>query len=175
MSDIVLVDAHIVLAPSELHENLSTILPRKLEQKYIGCNKEYGCVVRLHKIDNNYTTEIDGNSGNILIYTKCLVERILPEVRKIFKCTVHMIFNHGIFAQLGENIKILIPKTTMSGYEFLQSGDDQYPDIPIFKNTHKQAHPDIISKHQKINIEVVDVKYNNHRYNCIGKLTNESS
>ena len=75
-----------------------------------------------------------------------------------------MIFNHGIFAEIDDKIKILIPDHTLKtdGYQF-----DKTDNVYNGNNT-------TIKKQDKILIEIIDIVYNN-KYDCIGKLSNLNS
>ena len=107
-----------------MHTNISEIIEQKIRNKYIICNKEYGCVNNILKIHNNYVTHVERNSGLIKLYIKFLAKRILPSVGKKLTCVVHMIFNHGIFAQIEQNIKILIPTTELHDSTFISHDNE---------------------------------------------------
>lgn len=163
MHESIVINGMITLYPNELHINLYETIEEKIRDKYIVCNKEYGCVNNILKIHNNYTTHVERNSGLIKLYIKFLVERILPTVGKKLRCDVHMIFNHGIFAQIEQNIKILIPTTELHDSTFI-SHDNEHGG-PVFVTPSGK-----IKVHDTIEIIITEVKYNKNRYNCIGKL-----
>ena len=170
MYDKIIIAGFVIITPNELNQNLQEILYTKLTKSYTTCSREHGCVRAIDKIDTNFTSEIEADTSNIRINIKFLVERILPEVGKKINCTVHMIFNHGIFAQIGENIKILIPATSINGQYYAQ-GTDGYPDMPVYEiKSKKTSKNSTVTKNSTIAIEITDVKYNKNRYNCIGKL-----
>lgn len=165
MSNNILLEGSVMLAPDELNQDIQQLLVEKLVKKYVTCNINHGYIKRILKIHNNYTTLIDNNSGNIIFNMKFLVERILPEIGMKLDCVVHTIFSHGIFAQVADKIKILIPVATMQEYSFIRDGTDEMPNIPVFKSNEKT-----ICKDTKLQIIITDVKYGKNRYNCIGKL-----
>ena len=163
MHESIVINGMITLHPNELHTNISEIIEQKIRNKYIVCNKEYGCVNNIIKIHKNYTTEVERNSGLIKLYIKFLVQRILPTVGKKLKCIVHMIFNHGIFAQIEQNIKILIPTSELHNATFI-SHDKEYGGSVFATPSGK------IKVNDTIEIIITDVKYSKNRYNCIGNL-----
>jgi DNA-directed RNA polymerase subunit E'/Rpb7 len=171
MGDKILIDGYVILNPAELNEEIWSTLEQKIEEKYILCNHEYGYITKLCKIHNSYTSNIERNSGNVKISVRFLAERILPTIGKQLVCTVHMIFNQGIFAQVGENIKILIPTASIKNGKYtVIDGDDDYSKHSVFKISE----PDrtrIIAVDDVIKITINEVKYNKNRYNCIGQLS----
>jgi len=169
MNEKLLIDGHIILTPNELNMEIWDMLEQKIKDKYIKCNNEYGCITKLCKIHNTYTTHIERNSGNVKIYTRFLAERILPTIGKQLSCTVHMIFNHGIFAQIGENIKILIPITSIKNGKYTVDEGEDSSKHSVVKITGD--HPKIIAADDDIKIIIIEVKYNKSRYNCIGQLS----
>ena len=68
-----------------------------------------------------------------------------------------MIFNHGIFCEKS-NLKLLIPINNLSSYNF--------------DNKKKQfSKPGIIlKKDDTIQVEITNIRYNKHNFNCIGIL-----
>ena len=121
MTNRILIDGIVVIYPHELNEDMNNLIIEKLNAKYIVCNKQYGCITNISKIHNEYKTYIERNTGNIRIHVKFMAGRILPIIGKLLKCTVHMIFNHGIFAQIDQHIKILIPIASIKNGKFIQN------------------------------------------------------
>ena len=68
-----------------------------------------------------------------------------------------MIFQHGIFSGF-KNLKVLIPINTLENWTHEHSSN-------IFKNGKKQ-----ISLKDTIPVEITDIRYENCKYSCIGKL-----
>ena len=165
MSDTILIEGTVRFAPNELNHNIRQLLVEKLSAKYITCNINNGYIQKIVKINNKYTTLIDNNSSDIVISIKFMAQRILPTIGMKLDCVVNTIFNHGIFAQIEDKIKILIPVATMRDYSFDHSGSVEAPGIPVFKSSTVT-----IGKHDTIKIIITDVKYSKNRYNCIGKL-----
>jgi len=173
MDEKILVDGHVILSPDELHLDIYSLLEQKIKDKYIVCNREYGYIKSLCKIHNKFRSDVERNTGNVKIHVRFLAERILPIIGKQLICTVHMIFNHGIFAQIGENIKILIPLASITDGKFFTNGDptNEGSDQPLFKiESRDPSKSKIILRDDIITITITEVKYNKNRYNCIGLL-----
>ena len=170
MSDKILIDGYIILTPDELNQEILYLLEHKIKEKYILCNHEYGYITKLCKIHNGYTSYIERNSGNVKISVRFLAERILPTIGKQLVCTVHMIFNHGIFAQIGENIKILIPAISIKNGKYSVDDGDDCSKHPVFKISGDDGIK-IIESDDTLKITINEVKYNKNRYNCIGQLS----
>ena len=164
MTDKILINGYIVLHPHELEQNIDNKIIEKINKKYIICNREYGCIMKLDKVHHKYKTSIDRNTGNIKIDVKFTVTRILPQYGKELVCNVHMIFNHGIFAQIGDHIKILVPVDSIKNGKFIQTDG-------VFEiHDSNDAQPITIARGDVIKIKINEIKYSKNRYNCIGEL-----
>jgi DNA-directed RNA polymerase subunit E'/Rpb7 len=199
MTNRILIDGIVVIYPHELNEDMNNLIIEKLNAKYIVCNKQYGCITNISKIHNEYKTYIERNTGNIRVHVKFMADRILPIIGKLLKCTVHMIFNHGIFAQIDQHIKILIPIASIKNGKFIQNTQNgsvfeikQNKQIKAAESTDSETTASdsdstasdsdstasdsdstdtrIIKNGDIIKIKITDVKYNKNRYNCIGEL-----
>jgi len=170
MGDKILIDGHVILNPNELNNEIWDMLEQKIKEKYILCNHEYGYITKLCKIHNHYTSYIERNSGNVKMSVRFLAERILPVIGKQLVCTVHMIFNHGIFAQVGDNIKILIPTASIKNGSYTVIDGDDCSKHSVFKISDSNE-TRFITVDDTIKITISDVKYNKNRYNCIGQLS----
>ena len=162
MYDLININGFIILTPQEFNNDWKSTLAEKTKKKYLGCTNSYGYIIKITKISNDIETIFDSNSVSIRCNITFEVKRIKPEKNKKLNCNVNMIFNHGIFAEIDDKIKILIPDHTLKtdGYQF-----DKTDNVYNGNNT-------TIKKHDKIVIEIIDIRYNNNKYDCIGKLSN---
>lgn len=165
MANNILINGTIQFTPNEIEEDIYPKILDKINKKYIKCNMEHGYVLKIQKIDKKFSVKINNNTSNIIFYIKFIAQRILPEVDKILTCKVQAIFNHGIFAQIEDKIKIIIPIASLSKFSYIKDGNETFPDTPIFYSEKRTIHKDMYIK-----IQIIDVKYAKNRYNCIGKL-----
>lgn len=164
MYENLIIDSFVTLEPNEFDNNWKNKIAEKIKQKYLGCTNKYGYIVEVLQIENNIDTVFDDNSVAIKCNTKIRIKRINPIIGKQLECTINMIFGHGIFAQIDDKIKILVPHNTLvqKGYNFNKMTNE------YTKGTGTTT--ESIVKLQKIKIEITDVKYSKNMYNCIGKL-----
>ena len=84
------------------------------------CTKDNGYIIeiiKITKINNNY---ISGNNCEIIFEVDVEAEVLKPEINKTFKDKVCMIFNGGIFIDVKEKFKILVPLTALHNFVFDQ-------------------------------------------------------
>ena len=82
------------------------------------CTKDNGYildVIRITKIKDNYISNV--NCENIFI-VEFEVENLKPEIGKQFTGKVCMIFPGGVFLNIKEKQKVLIPISTLKDYMF---------------------------------------------------------
>jgi DNA-directed RNA polymerase subunit E'/Rpb7 len=136
MTENILVNGTVILNPQELHNNIQEIIHSKIYKKYIGCSKEFGYITSISKIHHTFQIDVDRNTANVKIFIPFLVERLLPKIGTKIKATVHMIFTHGIFAQIGDSIKILVPTDTIkNGKLVVNNGITTLHITPNHRNT----------------------------------------
>ncbi len=127
----IVITEYIGLEPEFLSKNmLKPKILESIDEKFFGkCHSKYGFIIKIFKdtviILENYISSID---NNVNFKVEFNAQIILPEVGQVIKCKVDMIFNHGIFASI-HNLKLLVPKTQLSKYEFTTNVDNN----PIYK------------------------------------------
>lgn len=163
MPDTIYVSGNVLLNPSELNENWKSTLVDHIKKKYINCTKQHGYITKIVSISNKITSQINSDTCYIKFNVNFIAEHILPAPGKTLECTVNMLFGHGIFAEISDKIKILIPIASLKDYKF---DNKNHSFIPIDKKSTKQP----ISKGDKVKIEISEIKYEKNRYNCIGNL-----
>ena len=72
-----------------------------------------------------------------------------------------MIFNSGIFVNIKNKLKVLIPLTELTNYIY-----DSSKNIFIMKDDDKN----ILKKDININICILDMKYSKKQFSCFGKI-----
>jgi DNA-directed RNA polymerase subunit E'/Rpb7 len=123
------------------------------------CDKEYGYIFSIDKLDN--IDEIIMSRAN----SNCIVKPILyltcfkPEIGNNLSGEVAMIFPQGFFVTVYKVVNCLIPKGDLDdkGYS--------YTDGAFVSKTGE-----VISLDDIIEIELVATQYDKGKYNCIAKL-----
>jgi DNA-directed RNA polymerase subunit E'/Rpb7 len=121
--------------------------------KYESTGNDLGYIVKIHKINDIISTNLNNNS-EIIVESLCNCNIFKPEVGLKINCVIDMIHINGIFVSIYK-IKILIPSTT-NQYEYLGNS---------FKINNIQYN---IGDY--IDIEIVNIRYDKYVYSCIGKL-----
>lgn len=146
----------IIIQPGDLDKNIKEFL---LEQLNINKEKlhsnENGYIINFKKIIS-YTNKISHITGNIIFTTKAVASVVKPSKGTILNANVTMLINHGILCQY-KNIKIWIPSDKMNGYKFAHG----------IYNKGK----DVIKKDDEIQVNILETRYEDHKFSCIALLT----
>jgi DNA-directed RNA polymerase subunit E'/Rpb7 len=148
-----IIKKRVYLDPQYLDENIMNHLLKKINELYVGeCSKEYGhilSIIQILKIIDNEDT----------IFTVLIeAETLKPDVGIILEGTVCMLFKDGIFTQISEKQKMLIPNLTIKGYTYDETSQ-------TYSNGKKK-----IKEGDKIQAVVTASQYNKKNFSCIGCL-----
>ena len=161
MSSLQNIHRRVCIEPEFLVKNYKEHLFKKIKETSENeCSKEYGYfldVKRIIKIlDNNITS-----NSEIVFTVEFEVETLLPIKGKEFEGVICMIFNSGIFVNIKNKLKVLIPLTELTNYIY-----DSSKNIFIMKDDDKN----ILKKDININICILDMKYSKKQFSCFGKI-----
>lgn len=149
------IERRIYLEPKYLDSNIMKHLLKKIQKTTSNeCTKEYGHILTINKVI--------GISANVdTIFTvKFEATTLKPEPGKIFDAVVCMIYKDGIFVNIAEKQKMLIPAVTLTDYKFHEEDN-------VYKNaTTKKT----IAVDDKIRIKITATKYGNQNFSCVGSL-----
>lgn len=150
---IVNINKRVYLEPKFLNENIMVHLLDKITEISVGqCTKENGHVLKVNRI-----VEVLGNEDTIfnVIFE---AETLKPTVGDKFSGTVCMIYKDGIFAQISEKQKMLIPAISIKGYTYDESSQ-------TYLNGKKK-----IKVGDTIDAIVTASQYSKQNFSCIGCL-----
>lgn len=160
MSSNVIIQKRICLEPEFLNSNLKKNIFDRLKKSTVNeCSKEYGYIldiVKLIKIKDNY---VSNATSEIVFEVMFEIETLKPEIDKVFTGDVCMIFVGGIFLNIKNKIKVLIPITSMKEYKFDQTNK-------IFIKKDKT----VIKQGDVLNVKITGIKYSKKNYSCFGDL-----
>ncbi len=152
------IDQKVSIHSKYLDKNIKSHLLNKLKSTMIGtCTLEHGYIIEINKIiklgDNLIT------SANSLVIFDIIYEAeiLKPEIGQDLSGKVCMIFQHGIFVEIKNKMKVLIPATSIPLYTFKDT---------IFVNDNDEE----ISLGNELVITVVMIKYEKKEFSCIGKI-----
>lgn len=149
---------YIEVEPMYMTSNIHEVILSKIKEKYINtCSEKNGYVLDILKINHINISGINDCSSNLFFKVDCEIQMLLPTIGKKIDCDVDMVFQHGIFSGF-KNLKVLIPINTLEKWVHDHSG-----------NTFKKGKKKIKLK-DTIPVEITDIRYENCKYSCIGKL-----
>ena len=116
-------------------------------------------IIRLVKIIDNLV----GTPGSSIFFNIIYeAETIRPVNGLVLNGTVCMIFEQGIFVDILNKIKIIIPISFLTDFKYIPSYEKSGP---VF--VHEKL---VITSGININIEIVRTKYEEKQFSCIGKI-----
>ena len=149
---------YIEVEPKYMTSDIHNVIHKKIIDKYTNtCSEKNGYVLDILNSDDIVLSGINDCTNNLFFKVNCQINILLPRISKKIKCTVNMIFQHGIFAGF-KNLKVLIPIKTLEGWEHNHSENF------FTKDSEKICIDNII------NVEITEIRYENCKYSCIGKL-----
>jgi len=155
----VVIERRVSIDHEYLNKNISDAILQKIREiTKDECTKEFGYilnVIKIVKIIDNYISPVNCENIFIVLFE---VETLKPENGKIFSGEVCMIFNGGIFLNVKNKQKILIPSTALSKYTF------------DLANKCFKIGKDIIKEGTVLDIVVTGTKYSKKSFSCFGNL-----
>jgi len=140
------ISRQISIKPIDLDENIKNTILEKLKDNIEkdDCSYENGYILSINKI-LSYTSNYISNATNMVVFTVVFEANTLnPKIGSIHEGKVVSIHNTGFFVEIRNKIKVLIVSPT---------------DIKCISKK------DDIAK-----IEITDIRYQNKKISCIGKL-----
>ena len=159
MSKISTLNIIISLEPQYLDSNIKQHIFKKLQDILLNeCTKENGFflkIIKLNKIIDNYI-----NDSQVVFNIEYDAETLKPETNKIFEGNVCMIFSGGIFLSIKNKMKVLIPISSLTDFEYKQSSNN-------FVNKKNKEN---IKENDILKIYISGVKYFKNNFSCFGTL-----
>jgi DNA-directed RNA polymerase subunit E'/Rpb7 len=128
------------------------LLTKIIEETFGECSKEHGHILSVKRI-----MEILNNEDTIFS-VRFEADTLKPEAGAKFTGVVCMVYKDGIFVNVAEKQKMLIPAITLKGYTF----DDVTGTYVKGKTKIKEG--------DEIQVVVTAVKYNKQSFSCVGSL-----
>ena len=116
------------------------------------CSKQYGHILKIIEIQEI----LDSENTNFVI--KFLAETLKPEKDEILEGKVFKIYKDGIFIDVLDKQKILIPSLNITNHTFNQ------------ENNIYESQDNTIQENDKVKVKIVAVKYNKGKFSCFGCL-----
>lgn len=154
------IEKRICLNSKYLDQNLMDhILSKITELTFDKCTKKYGYILKINKINKIVSHEIGrANIDNIfsIIFNADIFK---PEKDLKISGTVCMIYKDGIFINILNKQKMLIPKSNLNKFIFNE-------ELQIYQDEKDNK----IKIGDIINAKMSAVSYNNQTYSCFGTI-----
>lgn len=145
--------------PNVLNSDIVKTIIYLFRQKYENtCDEKDGFITRIDKI-SNLSNVIGKDSCHIQFSATLHVRVIKPEKGLSLLFSPSLIMQKGIFGKLYDTISIFVPESYMKDWTFTNDC--------FIKNSSEN---DTIKKNKPLRVIVMDIKFNNTKYNCICKL-----
>jgi DNA-directed RNA polymerase subunit E'/Rpb7 len=142
-----------------LGKNLNaSILSRLKEVAENDCTKEYGYiikVIKLMKIVDNYISNVN---SELVFIVEFQAETLKPEVNSIFEDEIFLVLRGGIFFDISNKFKVLIPPNSLTSYTFDAESKS-------YENKTEK-----LVKGVKCKIKITGIRYINKKFDCFGEL-----
>lgn len=157
---IVTIEKRICLPSKHLDQNfMDHLLSKITELTYGNCTKEYGYIIEIIKINKIISHEISRANADNIFNVSFDVKILKPEKDLEIEGTVCMIYKDGIFINILDKQKMLIPKSNLTEYTF---------DSELKMYEHKNG--ETIKMNDDIKAVITAVSYSNQKYSCFGSI-----
>jgi DNA-directed RNA polymerase subunit E'/Rpb7 len=148
-----IITRRVYLDPKFLDSNIMEHLLKRCSELSVGeCTKEYGHILAVNQI-----LKVLGNEDTIFT-VQFEAETLKPKVGEKLSGKVCMIYKDGIFVQVSDKQKMLIPAISIKGYTY----DDT---SRTYSNGKKK-----ITEGDNIEAIVTAAQYSKQNFSCIGSL-----
>lgn len=143
-----------------LDSNISYHLLKKIKENMEGkCYLDYGYIIKVNDIIN-IGSNIISPATLLAVYNVTYEADVIKPVKGlVLSGEICMLFQQGIFVNILEKMKVLIPENNIEGYNFVDG---------IFVSEDKDK--DDLLLNTKVKIEITMVKYEKKYFSCIGKI-----
>tara|TARA_A100001015_G_C15010094_1_gene722617 strand:- start:216 stop:695 length:480 start_codon:yes stop_codon:yes gene_type:complete len=149
------VNLHCKYLDINIMDHLLHILKENMLYK---CTQENGYILNISKIDKIISHSIERSNGENIFIISFFADVFKPKENMQIEGTVCMIYKDGIFIDIMNKQKMLIPKNNLTDYEY----DEKEK---IYKNDDIN-----IKNGDRIKAIITNVGYSNNKYSCFGKL-----
>jgi DNA-directed RNA polymerase subunit E'/Rpb7 len=157
----IVIEKRVSLESKYLDSNIIDHLIDKLKKLTSEkCTKEHGYILEIERVIEISECEIGRNDTDNIFTVKFQATILKPEKGTTMTGNVCMIYKDGVFISIMEKQKMLIPKSKLTDYTFVESSN-------IY--THKKNGKNI-NIGDKITCVVSASAYNNQSYSCFGSI-----
>lgn len=147
------IERRVYISPKYLNSDINQHIFDEISRTILNeCTKKYGHILSIKRIIDIVNVE------DTIFKVKFEAETLKPEPENIFTGVVCMVYKDGIFVNICNKQKMLLPSITIKGYVFDEVNSE-------YVNGKKR-----IKEGDEIKIMVTASKYNNKNFSCVGSL-----
>jgi DNA-directed RNA polymerase subunit E'/Rpb7 len=135
---------------------MSHILEKIRNKDKITCTRKDGYILGIEGDIQIIDNEIATSACGVFFIVEYKVMSLKPNIGDVFEGRVCMVFDKGVFVEVENCMKVLIPSDKMSNYKYSKS-----------KNCFKSS-ANTLAENTTVKIQIVSTKYEKQNYNCIG-------
>jgi DNA-directed RNA polymerase subunit E'/Rpb7 len=149
------------IKPYMLGDNFMNELTEVIKSQFKNtCSNDLGHIMEILDITRIITNHIENSSSEIVVLTDFEIEVFNPRETSIVEdATVCAVYTDGLLVDAHGVQKILIPSSTYSETHTMK--DDTLVDMDS----------NVIKSGDVISVSITAVRYNDHRFSCIGVIT----
>jgi len=153
----------IVISPRECNKFFSDNIYRKLVCKYRGnCTKTEGYILEVSPKNREILGNKIDRNGKIRVDVKFNIVTLKPKQGMVLRSTICIILPEGILFETEGKMNIFVPSNENSNFSILEVNED----LLIIETKDGKEY----SESENLDVEIIDVKYGENRFNCIGKI-----
>ena len=150
----------VFLNPEELDSNIKFCLQKKIVDIYENkCSEDYGYIIKIKNIEKIIDTNISPTNSYIFFTVKVNITCLKPDISESYESVVCVIFNKGIFTEIENKLKVLIPIDRIKNYKLNE-------DLTVCTTNGVD-----IKKGSILKVKIYDYKYSNGNFNCLGCIS----
>jgi DNA-directed RNA polymerase subunit E'/Rpb7 len=155
-----IIERKVCVEPEFLYCDLNIKILEKVKKVFENeCTQENGYILKINKISRIKDNYISNVNSSIVFIVDIDVDNLKPEIDAVYTDKVSMIFSGGIFINIKNKIKLLIPISSLKNYKFEQS-----------TKTFVKDDKTVIKENDEIKIKITGIKYSKKNFNCFGEL-----
>lgn len=157
-----IIERRICLEPRFLDQNIYSHLLKKIKDSIEGeCTKEHGHILKINKLVKIYDNMISSANSDIVFTVLFEAETLKPEIGYNLSGNVCMILPSGIFVNIQDKLKVLIPRNELNDYIYNAS------------NTCYNKNDISIKNGDIVTVCISGIRYTKQNFSCFGSLIHE--
>jgi len=162
---LVIIEDDLYIESCYLDSNIAEHILDKLKRTVEGtCTYSHGYILKIFRVIKTVDNQVSTNGTMIIFRVLYEADVIKPTIGLVLKGTVCMIFQQGILVDVKGVMKIFIPVSALDKFKFYPLYEDNGPSY-VNKKEKK-----IISNGVELDVQIVVTKYEQKKFDCIGKL-----